>query len=1012
MKKVLSIVLSIAMVVCLAPTMAFAATTNASSSAAYSDIEGTACEGAVNVLTALKVVDGFTDGTYKPEQTVTRAQMAKLVVTALGVADYATAKTSKYTDMGSATWAIPYVEYASNLNIVNGVGNGKFNPNGTVTYEQAATMIVRALGYTDQCKEMNGTWPAIYVQKAMALGIFEDVVNGGANGANRGDIAIMLFNAIDLPEVYADGDGATQYKSGSATFTGNDDKTFKGTSMLTTLNKDGKSEYKIVDEDDADNAVYNIRSYVGLAGKVYTNKDGDVISVGDLQSTALTGTFNSDYDEFTVGDKTYKVANDALKHVVEGSSWNVTAVAEKNTVEYFDNGEVDSTKAIDSKDDLKATVKYNKKITLGAKVSGSTITQIHSVSVWNATSQDLFETSDASVISKSHKLFGKEFDEDDNKDIDYTSFELVGVDSLDKIAEDNVVAVFANGDTIRKVEVGTEKVTGTFESFSQGTVASGQNNGKPATAMIAGKAYKTSKASETASDEIINWVSADSNDSVSVGDEITAYLNASGAIFKVELSSASASNYAMVLDYDVDYGTGTDAKKIINGQNLNGNDSKIKVMTSTGEVVTLTFKNKADVVDDKGVAVDAGKLSVGDIITYDLNSSKEVKKVTIKKDSKVNDYAASDVNAETEFNSAFDVANKAKPENKITAKGYYNGILIAENATIFTVDELSSRTNGVQNKVPTYYIDSDDADVATLNSLKDTDNVTSAALYDKDKKYVAMVINGDAKSNNDIFGVITSYSKLGSDDASGCDYKVETIVNGEAKTYFYDGTDLPNVPNLKTAIFRFDTNASGNIKELIPANAGNFEGTVLGYATAGKNGITFKNNAVETNNGSKSIDSDAVFYKYNTDNNQFETCYKADIESADEGKYAILIDTDTGSDSDKVADVVLLVNSEQLEANLDATNAAAAADDAVAKVVAKAENFTSSTASSKALAISEAEKSVATEGIEVKGSSDSESSPYTVTLTITKKVSEKYTATATATVKVTYQAPTTPESSK
>ena len=172
MKKVLSIVLSIAMVVCLAPTMAFAATTSAQADAAYSDIAGTSCEGAVNVLSALKVVDGFTDGTFKPEQTVTRAQMAKLVVTALGVADYATAKTSKYTDMGNAAWAIPYVEYASNLNIVNGVGNGKFNPNGTVTYEQAATMIVRALGYTDQCKEMNGTWPAIYVHYDNSLDIF------------------------------------------------------------------------------------------------------------------------------------------------------------------------------------------------------------------------------------------------------------------------------------------------------------------------------------------------------------------------------------------------------------------------------------------------------------------------------------------------------------------------------------------------------------------------------------------------------------------------------------------------------------------------------------------------------------------------------------------------------------------------------------------------------------------------------------------------------------------------
>ena len=146
MKKVLSIVLSIAMVVCLAPTMAFAATTSAQADAAYSDIAGTSCEGAVNVLSALKVVDGFTDGTFKPEQTVTRAQMAKLVVTALGVADYATAKTSKYTDMGNAAWAIPYVEYASNLNIVNGVGNNKFDPDAKITREQLAAVLYRYAG--------------------------------------------------------------------------------------------------------------------------------------------------------------------------------------------------------------------------------------------------------------------------------------------------------------------------------------------------------------------------------------------------------------------------------------------------------------------------------------------------------------------------------------------------------------------------------------------------------------------------------------------------------------------------------------------------------------------------------------------------------------------------------------------------------------------------------------------------------------------------------------------------
>ena len=211
MKKVLSIVLSLVLVICMMPVMAFADTNNA----AYSDITGEKCEGAVNVLSALGVVDGYEDGSYKPEKVVTRAEMAKLIVTALGVADYATATKSSYSDMANAQWAIPVVEYATNLGIIEGVGGGRFSPGNPVTYEQAVTMIVRALGYTTDCNEMNGTWPAVYVQKATALGIFKNVEgNKYGAGANRGDVAIMLYNALDVPQVYADKDGQTLEKKG------------------------------------------------------------------------------------------------------------------------------------------------------------------------------------------------------------------------------------------------------------------------------------------------------------------------------------------------------------------------------------------------------------------------------------------------------------------------------------------------------------------------------------------------------------------------------------------------------------------------------------------------------------------------------------------------------------------------------------------------------------------------------------------------------------------------------
>ena len=140
MKKVLSIVLSLVMVICMMPVMAFADTSNA----AYPDIAGEPCEGAVNVLSALGVIDGYEDGTYRPDETITRAELTKIVITALGVADYASATTSSYTDMANAQWAVPFVEYATNLNLVNGYGDGRFGPSDPITYEQAATLIVRA----------------------------------------------------------------------------------------------------------------------------------------------------------------------------------------------------------------------------------------------------------------------------------------------------------------------------------------------------------------------------------------------------------------------------------------------------------------------------------------------------------------------------------------------------------------------------------------------------------------------------------------------------------------------------------------------------------------------------------------------------------------------------------------------------------------------------------------------------------------------------------------------------
>ena len=165
MKKVLSLVLVIAMVLS-SMSFAFAST--------FEDVADTDYEKAINTLAALKVIDGYDDGTFKPEKTITRAEMAKLMVQLLGYGDLVAGSKSNFSDT-QGHWADAWIALAAGKGMVIGTGDGKFTPDRTVTYDEVLTMIVRGLGYTDDCNEIKGTWPSNFKVKAAELGITKNV---------------------------------------------------------------------------------------------------------------------------------------------------------------------------------------------------------------------------------------------------------------------------------------------------------------------------------------------------------------------------------------------------------------------------------------------------------------------------------------------------------------------------------------------------------------------------------------------------------------------------------------------------------------------------------------------------------------------------------------------------------------------------------------------------------------------------------------------------------------------
>ena len=108
---------------------------------AFTDTKGIAAQQAIETLAAYGVLNGMTKTTFEPAANLTRAQFAKIVVGALNLTpEY----RGTFKDVVQSAWYAPYVDTAAAYGIVNGVGDGKFNPDGAITVQEAAAMTARA----------------------------------------------------------------------------------------------------------------------------------------------------------------------------------------------------------------------------------------------------------------------------------------------------------------------------------------------------------------------------------------------------------------------------------------------------------------------------------------------------------------------------------------------------------------------------------------------------------------------------------------------------------------------------------------------------------------------------------------------------------------------------------------------------------------------------------------------------------------------------------------------------
>ena len=161
--------------------------------AAYSDVpENAAYIDALNRVGALGIISGNGSGAFNPNGILSREQFAKLIVAASGLQGMAnTMKGSTiFPDVDQNGWSTGYINAALSKGFMTGMPDGKFHPADGVTFAQVCTVTVKALGYTDQ--DVPGLWPKNYVQKASDLGLTAGVGFGYNDALPRWAAIVMI----------------------------------------------------------------------------------------------------------------------------------------------------------------------------------------------------------------------------------------------------------------------------------------------------------------------------------------------------------------------------------------------------------------------------------------------------------------------------------------------------------------------------------------------------------------------------------------------------------------------------------------------------------------------------------------------------------------------------------------------------------------------------------------------------------------------------------------------------
>ncbi|MDR1572718.1 MAG: S-layer homology domain-containing protein, partial [Clostridiales Family XIII bacterium] len=874
----------------------------ASGKVKLTDIADNTNEEAIQVAYDLGIVTGTPEGAYEPEKAVNRAEFAALIVRALAIPDSALSSysTTTFKDTSGYGWAVPYLAVLQQRGIMKGDGYGNAMPGRTITPNEAVTMVLRAVGYTDNASVLVGQWPANYVALGQNQNLYADVAND--TQMNKASAAQMIYNTLTVQLVQVDANSTVSYLWDRLV----DNTQAKRTLLTTGLNceADNDGNRKVVTFDDTSKSKINLVPRVGAYGVIWRSKaDGEVVALTDVTTEFLAGRFykeNNGTVKFESAGIRYNLSDNAswAKSIVNAGYTDISTTQRA----FFLNGDtIDITSSINRNEYFhdqnwlgsgKEDGNGASYLIVAAKVNGQTFTELRSVAIWDAGltgKGDHFLYEAGMLDDNSSKFNGHSFPLDENNERDDYGYQLGGVAGLDDIKADNVVYIYKNDSKIiTRVDVGTDTQSGTVTGVSATLSTIGGT-------MILWAPYYGS----------------DFGDGVVVGNEGTAFLDVYGRLYDFRLDAASKGNFAVWLKQGGDsYGS-----------------AQYKLFDQTGSEVNYGKKTDATIpttyypghsVANGGASITTG--SVGSLVQYKLSGG-NLSLLAYGAEATTNNTA----------DGGYGVVNKTGTIIRINGTDY----LIDSGAVVYVYEDSKAGSTVTADRVgfnEGHEADYTDVSLGSINDLLDGKLKKPFQYYYEDGKIKALLVNSIDAGTQNVFvmvhangissgwdnGEISVVSGLNFDDGVSNAYYVKNYENDDL-TPAGSSVNL----NKKITMFKFRIDENGVLKDardlageniafknaqLIPNQSGGSGNTFSLIVTgAGISGFAAPGGYTQDNNGNYIVTFEANTVLYNLEGYNW-VAYKpttGNLKDEDGGQDDLY--TFLKTDADKAFDVIIRV---------------------------------------------------------------------------------------------------------